>query len=49
MPQKQKSDKPLFMRIIMLAIAAVMVLGIVIVLVISIVNSMKKQEAQKNG
>ena len=30
MPQKQKSDKPLFMRIIMLAIAAVMVLGIVI-------------------
>ena len=30
MPQKQKSDKPLFKRIIMLALAAVMVLGIVI-------------------
>lgn len=28
--KKQKSDKPLFMRIVMLAIAAAMVLGLVI-------------------
>ena len=32
-----------------LGVTAYLVLGIVIVLVISIVNSMKKQEAQKNG
>lgn len=30
MPQKQKSDKPLFLRIVMVAIAAVMILGLVI-------------------
>lgn len=29
-PQKYQSDKPLFLRIIMLAIAAVMILGIVV-------------------